>query len=642
MAMPTLRRELAAVRAELATYGASTALGALRTYMQREGLSPEEIDAAGRLLRRIVAEHPELSLQRWRVRLVGQCTTSWLANAVAALAWCDGLLLEVSEAGFDVAMQDAIELAQTDPQAQPHFVCLVPWLRSFDCTNAEAAQARADFEASYWRGVWEQLGATRARLIQVGYDSTNVGPAGFHLSGTCGTSALIGRLNEALRRDLPAGAYFVDLPLVAGEMGRRAFYDARRFVWTKQPFSEAGCSTLAAHIAAGTRALLTGPKKVLVLDLDNTVWGGVVGETGPLDVDLGETPAGESFRNFQHYVKSLAARGVVLAVASKNDPADARGPFESNPGMVLRLADIAAFEASWSPKAESLERIARTLGLGLDSFVFFDDNPAEREHIRQALPQVAVVPVPAEPADYVRALEAGLWFETVRITDEDQQRVKHYQAEPQRQLLRDQTKSLEDYLASLEMAGLAGDVTGADLARVVQLLGKTNQFNLTTRRHTAEEVCRLLAVSRSIGFTLRLADRFGDYGLIAVVLATPQASSGDSDVLVIDSWLMSCRVIGRTVEHFIMDELVRRARDQGFQQLVGTYAPTGKNSLVEELYPSLGFRPLPVVAGAAERRYVLDIDRPVAFSTQVRSIASNEVEMIRIAPSHERSENPSP
>ena len=373
---------------------------------------------------------------------------------------------------------------------------------------------------------------------------------------------------------------------VAGRLGRATFYDPRQYHWTKQPFSMAGAAALARHVVAGIRATTTGPKKVLVLDLDNTLWGGVVGETGPLDITLGETPDGEAFRALQLYAKGLARRGVLLAVASKNNPDDAREPFGKHPDMVLAMEDFAVFEASWDPKAVALRRIAQTLNLGLDSFVFLDDNPAEREHVRQALPEVEVVEVGDEPAEYVRALEAGLWFETVTLTDEDRARSAQYATERERVELSKASPSIDDYLTSLAMTAELRTVDDTDMQRVVQLIGKTNQWNLTTRRHSEARVRELLA--NGVGWTLRLADRFGDYGLVAVVLAIPTGED-----LAIDTWLMSCRVIGRTVEQFLAGELIRTAGELGYRRLAGEFIPTKKNAVVASLYDDLGFARLP-------------------------------------------------
>jgi FkbH-like protein len=319
------------------------------------------------------------------------------------------------------------------------------------------------------------------------------------------------------------------------------------------------------------------------------LWGGVVGETGPLAVEVGEGPAGEPFKAFQLYAKALSRRGVLLTVSSKNNPDDAREPFEKNPAVPLKLADFAAFEASWEPKSAAISRMATTLKLGLDSFVFFDDNPAEREHVRQMLPEVEVVEVPEEPAQYIRALEAGQWFEAVDITAEDTVRTEQYRAEAQRRGLQDSFTSMDDYLRSLTMRGDVRDIAEADLTRVVQLLGKTNQFNLTTRRHSLEVVTDMLASRRSVGLTIRIVDRFADYGLVAVLLGVEEPDR-TVPTLRVDTWLMSCRVIARTVEEFCLNCLVETARAGGYERIVGQYLPTKKNLLVADLYDRLGFQ----------------------------------------------------
>jgi FkbH-like protein len=256
--------------------------------------------------------------------------------------------------------------------------------------------------------------------------------------------------------------------------------------------------------------------------------------------------------------------------------------------MLLSLSDFAAFEAGWEPKAAALERIAAALRVGLDSFVFFDDEPAEREQIRQALPEVEVVEVPEDPSEYKRSLIAGLWFEAVQVTSEDQQRTEHYRSEHHRVRARSGSASIEDYLTSLAMRAHAEPIDENNLDRVVQLIGKTNQFNLTTRRHGRDEVRAMLADADSIGLALRMSDRFGDYGLVSVILGVKEADSVHP-TLRIDSWLMSCRVIGRTAEHFLFDVLLNRARELGYSRLIGEFRPTPKNAQVGDLYDRLDF-----------------------------------------------------
>ncbi len=553
----------------------SEALHVLQAGLRTPHADAAAHERAGRTLQKLLPTEPS----PLRVRLLGQCTTAWLVPVLTAVAWARGVPLAVGEGEYDNVLQ---ELSHGEP---PDLVVLLPWTQRLLAPDDRDEAARIETELAYWRAAWANRRG--ARLIMVGYDAPVAGPRGALLSGAAGGQRrLVRRMNDALREALPAGAAFVDLDLVAGELGRQRFYDARRYCWTRQPFSEEGTLSLSRHLLAAIRALTTGPKKVLVLDLDNTLWGGVVGELGPLGVQLGESPDGEAFRAFQAYCKGLAQRGVVLAVASKNNLADAEEPFQKHPDMVLRLSDFAAFEAHWEPKAISLARIAERLRLGLDSFVFFDDNPAEREQVRQALPQVEVVEVPEEPAEYVNALERSLFFESTALTAEDVERGGQYQAEAQREAAKTAHASLDDYLTSLDMRADLRRVDDADMQRVVQLLGKTNQFNLTTRRHGEDQVRTWVNDERSVLLSLRVTDRFGDHGLVGLVIAVPD----DADVLRIDTMLMSCRVIGRTVEQFLWGQVLERARELGFRRIRGEYVATAKNAQVATLFDAFGLQ----------------------------------------------------
>ena len=560
------------------------ALTRLQAALRAAALSPEEIERAGRFLAKDLETRGTNGMLR--IRILGQCTTSWLVPVLTATAWGRGVRLAVSEGEFDNVVQELVSITAHSPEV----LVLVPWSQRLLGTAERPPAERIADEVAFWEQAWSLARANGvSRIIQVGYDWVVPGALGHHLgSSSGGDVALVREANQRLRAALPKGAYFVDLEQISGIDGRTAFYDPRQYNWTKQPFSATGLVSLANQIVAGIRAMMSGAKKVLVLDLDNTLWGGVVGETGPLGVALGESADGEAYRAFQSHAKALAGRGVLLAVASKNNPEDAREPFEKHPDAVLSMSDFAAFEASWDPKAVALRRISETLSLGLDSFVFFDDNPAEREQIRQALPEVEVVEVPEDPAEYIRALQAGMWFESLGLTDEDQARTAQYVVERQRTESKGTYDSIDEYLTSLNMTASMRDIDDSDMQRVVQLIAKTNQFNLTTRRHGEEQVRAMLGTSGSICLALRMRDRFGDYGLVAVLLAIPVAGAEVPSVA-IDTWLMSCRVIGRTVEHFLLRVLIARADRLGYQRVLGEYIPTKKNPLVARLYDDLGF-----------------------------------------------------
>jgi FkbH-like protein len=581
-ASPGVLKECKALRGE-GKLRAAFAL--LRNALRRRQLDPSATDAAGRFLRKAL-NGPDAPTADLRVLVLGQCTTSWLVTALTAEACAGGKSALVNDGGYDTVIQDLAALSD-----RVDVVVLVPWHQRLLATGDRSGADRIQDELGWLRQAWSMIPAN-SRLVQVGYDWVLPGAMGYQVGCRfSGHVRLVREMNAALREHLPESAFFVDLEQISADVGRSGFYDARNYFWTKQPYSAAGVCHLARHVWSGVRAVTTGPKKVLVLDLDNTLWGGVVGEVGPLGVQLGQSPDGEAFRSFQQHVKDLGARGIVLAACSKNNTADAREPFEKNPDMLLKLDDFATFEASWDPKPVAIERIARTLSLGLDSLVFFDDNPAEREIVRQQLPEVEVVEVPADPAEYAAALQAGLWFESVGITDDDRQRGEQYRSEELRRQTREAAASLDDYLSSLAMSADIQPINDENMQRVVQLLGKTNQFNLTTRRHTEENVRQMLAQRGALGLALRLIDRFGDYGLVSVVLGVPESGIG-APTLRIDTWLMSCRAIGRTVEHGLMNEVVRRARELGYQTLIGDYIPTAKNDLVAGFYPGVGFQPV--------------------------------------------------
>lgn len=559
----------------------SEALVLLRETLRSGTLDASGYERAGRLLAKAMPLEPS----PLHVRILGQCTTSWLLPVFTAVAWGADLPLLVTEADYDNVLQDLDEHARSGVGKTTDLWIFVPWSARILAQDTGSQADRMERELAFWSSAWERCQGSR--VIQVGYDWMGPGPEGLLLaSSSTGRISLIRQLNQALAARLPPGAVFLDLDQLSGTLGRERFYDARRYHWTKQPFSEEGALRLSRALHAATRALLTGPKKVLVLDLDNTLWGGVVGELGPQGVELGESPAGEAFRAFQRYVKGLSERGILLTVASKNNPSDARDVFEQNTDCVLRLGDFAAFEANWEPKARSLVRISERLRLGLDSFVFFDDNPAEREHIRKALPMVEVVEVPEDPSDYARALEASLLFEAAHLTREDTARSAQYQAEALRSQAASAFASLDEYLASLEMHADLRAVEEIDRARVVQLLAKTNQFNLTTRRHDEAWVQSRISDPACVFLSLRVRDRFGDHGLVALLCGVPQGP----ELIRVDTFLMSCRVIGRTVEHHLWGAFLVRARALGYRRVQGEYISTAKNAQVHDLYPALGLK----------------------------------------------------
>ena len=394
-------------------------------------------------------------------------------------------------------------------------------------------------------------------------------------------------VNLELGLTAPAFVRICDREYLEARLGLEKAEDRRGWFESKQPGSPALLAVLAAEVARLVVQVRSPMKKVLVLDLDNTLWGGGIGDDGLDGIELGDTsPRGEAFKDFQKYIKSLKDRGVLLAVCSKNDEAKALEPLQKHPEMVLKREDFVAFYANWEPKPENLRRMAAELRLGLDSFVFLDDNPAEVEIVRQFTPEVGRVLLGPDPAGHTAQLQDSRFFEPRQITKEDGVRSEQYHAEAQRKGMESQCADMDSYLASLEMVAEVQPFRSVDLPRITQLIAKSNQFNVTTRRRTEAELTAISQNPEYGHFSVRLRDRFGDHGLISVVIL-----HFENGVAEIDTWLMSCRVLKRQVEEVVLNEILRQARARSCQEVGGIYLPTEKNGIVKDLFSKFGFIP---------------------------------------------------
>jgi FkbH-like protein len=378
----------------------------------------------------------------------------------------------------------------------------------------------------------------------------------------------------------------LDVAGLAETVGLADWHNQQLWNMAKFPFSDELIPLYADHVARTVAAIRGKSGKVLILDLDNTVWGGVVGDDGLEGIQIAQGDArGEAHLAVQRLALDLRQRGIVLAVSSKNTDEVAREPFEKHPEMLLELEHIAVFQANWNDKATNIQAIAEELSLGLDSMVFLDDNPVERGLVRELLPQVGVPELPEDPAYYARTLTAGGYFEAVTFASEDLKRAGFYQDNAKRASLQKQVGGLDAYLASLDITITFQPFDATGRARIVQLINKSNQYNLTTRRYTDPEVAEAEDDPEVFTLQVRLDDVFGDNGMISVVICRP----GEAGVWVIDTWLMSCRVLGRRVEHMVLREILEHARAAGVHRLSGIYRPTDRNKLVVDHYEKLGF-----------------------------------------------------
>jgi FkbH-like protein len=547
-----------------------------------------------------------------RIAIAGSCTTDMIARAAAVGAVQEGFDPAIFQAGFGAWQQEALGSNSATLAFAPDVVLLVNTWRDvvvdlpLGCTKAEIAASVAAQVAAF-RLVWDRLlaGAPGRRIIQ-------------HLPAT--PSWALGGVAELRLASSPRAqvAAFREAVLEAGpdivfvETDGLKPDDAAWF-GAKLPFAQDVLPDYLARFRAALRQVTGRMKKLLVLDLDNTLWGGVIGDDGLDGLELGAgTPKGEAFASFQAYARALAARGVVLAVCSKNDEATAEIGF-THSGSVLARDDFAAFECGWGDKPAAIRRIVEQLNLGIDSVVFADDNPAECALVRDALPSVAVVELGADPAQFVARLEQGCWFEMQGLSAEDLARGRAYQARAKAAAAQAETTptDLSGFLAGLQMRGRVFAAGEADFSRVAQLEAKTNQFNLTGRRLT-ETVIRDFA-GRADGLVLAatLKDKFGDHGLVSSLVA-----SVDGETMTIISWVMSCRVFSRTLEEFFLLRLIEAARDRGVARLRGQFVPSEKNSVVAGLFSRLGF-----AAEADETGWVRDISaETVELTTYVVAV----------------------
>jgi FkbH-like protein len=557
--------------------------GALAAFRLALSMQPDYLaqTAGARVAAKLLADPAaRASLQPVRLALLGSSTTTQLPPLLALHGLAAGLALEIYEAPFGSYRQEILDpksaLYAFKPQAALLFV-----------NHRDAEDGAPEAEAGRWADLWKTLRERAGCAVLMNtFDAPAERPGG-NLEASLPDSRLarLRRLNVLLaERAQDGAALLVDCDHLSAVVGKERWHDARFWHEAKQAIALSVLPRYAAETAAVLKAAFGRSRKCLVLDLDNTLWGGVVGDDGVDALELGETARGEAFAEFQRYLKALARRGVLLAVCSKNDEANAREPFEKRPEMILRLDDFSAFVANWEDKATGLRAIAAKLSLGLDALAFADDSPAERELVRRFCPEVAVVELPADPADYCRTLDALRLFETASVSAEDRGRAAHFQAEAARTALKDLTPDLASFLRGLEMRAEAVPFREADFSRVAQLINKTNQFNLTARRYTEAEVRAIAAEPDAWTLSVRLGDRLGEYGLIAAVIARRRG-----DDLEIDTWLMSCRVLGRDVEKLVFNKLVSAARASGAKALVGRYLPTAKNAMVKDLLPGFGF-----------------------------------------------------
>lgn len=532
-------------------------------------------------------------LTPFKLGLLGNATLEPVVPALVATAARHGVALECVKADYGQTLQEALSPDSIINRAKPDAVLIALDHRGLPLRAAihdaqSAASGIADsiqFLNSLRDGFRTQSNALSIVQTIPALPEPTFGSFDRAVPGTW--RSLTASFNAALTDSLKETQdVLLDVASLAETVGLADWHSPAQWNLGKFAFDAKFLPLYADHVGRLLGALRGKSRRCLVLDLDNTVWGGVIGDDGLEGIIIGQGDAtGEAYLDVQRTALDLRDRGIVLAISSKNADEIARSAFRQHPEMLLRENHIAVFQANWNDKATNISAIASELGIGLDSIVFLDDNPAERALVRRMLPEVAVPELPEDPALYARTLAAAGYFETAIFSQEDRKRADFYQDNARRIALKTQAVDLDSYLVSLGMKIVFRpfDVTGR--GRITQLINKSNQFNLTTRRYTEVEVASLESDPASFTLQVRLIDNFGDNGMISVIVCRARPGG----VWEIDTWLMSCRVLGRRVEHMVLREIIVQARARGIEKLVGVYVPTARNGLVRDHYEKLGF-----------------------------------------------------
>lgn len=533
------------------------------------------------------------ALPQYSLAVLGDCATQHLATALRGYGVSVGIRLNVFDADYDQidaqVMAPDSELYRFAPQGVLLQMCTEKLQEAFYDRPPEARASFAEDTYARIRQIWSRIGSRiPATVLQCNFPLIDDGVFGQFGNKTEQSFLFQQRkLNYLLMQGCQEAknTFLIDLDALQTALGRSTFADPKLYYVAKMPISLAALPAAAKLVVDVVRSLQGAVKKCLVLDLDNTLWGGVIGDDGLSGIQIGELGTGHAFSDFQKWLKELKNRGILLTVCSKNNEDTAKEPFEKHPEMVLRLEDFSMFVANWEDKARNIRTIQQSLNIGMDSMVFLDDNPFERELVRAMIPEITVPELPEDPALYLQYLRGLDLFETASYSREDAGRTEQYREKAQRAAFEAAFQSYDDYLEALQMRASAAAFDPFHYPRIAQLTQRSNQFNLRTVRYTEAEIEALARDDSRIGLYFTLKDKFGDHGLISVVVLEKQPE----DTLFISEWLMSCRVLKRGMEEFIVDKILSVAAQQGFRRVVGEYIPTPKNAMVKDLYEQLGF-----------------------------------------------------
>lgn len=562
--------------------------------------------------------HKECGGAKVSVCIMGDVATQFLAQAIKGYGYECNLNLNVVDIDYNQidmqTMDSDSELYESKSDYVLIYMSAEKLYEKFCHTDVSLREKFAEMQIEYIKEVHSRINSNiNTKILQFNFIEINDSVFGSY-GNKVSVSFIyqIKKLNYLLNEYAATAknVFIIDLSSLAVKFGYDFILNEKYFYSAKMALSIEILPYAAKAVIDVIKAVSGSIKKCVILDLDNTLWGGVIGDDGLGGIQIGELGAGHAFSDFQAYFLELKKRGIILAVCSKNNEDTAKEPFNSHPEMILKLSDIAVFVANWEDKASNITYIKETLNLGYDSFVFIDDNPFERNLVKSVLPEVTVPDMPEDPALYLSYIRSLNLFETASYSSEDISRTEQYQAEIGRKSLEASYSNIDDYLQSLEMQAEAKTFDEFHFSRIAQLTQRSNQFNLRTIRYTEADIEKISKDDNYLTIYFTLKDKFGDHGLISVLII----KKIDNETLFIDTWLMSCRVLKRGMEEFIINKIIDTAKKNGYKTVQAEYIKTPKNAMVEKIYSKLGFH------DNGDNTYTADINTFINNKTYIKEI----------------------
>jgi FkbH-like protein len=528
-----------------------------------------------------------------KIAVLGDSATQMYVQAIKGYGYENGINFDIYEADYDQIELQVFNISSDLYKFKPEYVIIFfsskKIIKKFWSLNVSEKSDFANRQMKNIENIYHSITNTiGSKIIFFNFQEINDTVFGnFSNKTTVSFVYQLRKMNfEMMNFANKYNNFFIlDIDILQAYYGNNFITDNKIYVNTELLLSIDFLPIIAKNTIDIINAIIGKFKKCLILDLDNTIWGGIIGDDGIENIKIGDLGIGKVFSEIQLWIKQLKERGIILAICSKNDEEVAKEPFKKHPDMVLRLDDISVFIANWNNKADNIKCIQSILNIGFDSMVFLDDNPFERNMVRSHIKDITIPELPEDPADYLNFIRTLNLFETASYTNADEQRTMQYQEEAQRTILRQQFTDENAFLKSLHMVSVIEPFNNFNIPRVAQLTQRSNQFNLRTVRYSEKEVQIIANDPTFITFAFSLSDKYGDYGLISLIIL----KSIDSQKLFIDTWVMSCRVLKRNMENFVLNIIAKKAINLGYSLLIGEYLPTVKNTMVKNHYENMGF-----------------------------------------------------